>query len=150
MSEKHLEHLNTTLNDLTNAIRVTGNSTLKPTSRSATPRTTQAEQTPPAPAPATQAQAQAESESEDAVAPLVEDSTAESFIRKLKEVLSNVGRGSGNPLATSVTAFPATSSPYSSSCGEGSAASQRQHANMRFDTTRRFPSRKSFESRPLT
>ncbi|KAM5355035.1 hypothetical protein ACJ41O_001681 [Fusarium nematophilum] len=86
VSEKHLEHLKTTLSDLTNAIRVTGNSTLAPTTPgSATPRATQVEQAPPAPAPAPATQAQAEPESEEAVAPLVEDSTAESFIRKLKE-----------------------------------------------------------------
>ncbi|KAM5380880.1 hypothetical protein ACJZ2D_003404 [Fusarium nematophilum] len=135
VSEKHLEHLKTTLSDLTNAIRVTGNSTLAPTTPgSATPRATQVEQAPPAPAPAPATQAQAEPESEEAVAPLVEDSTAESFIRKLKEVLYNVDGGPANALVTLATAFPTTSSPYSSSCGEGSGASQRRHANMRFDT----------------
>lgn len=138
VSEEYLDQLNATLNDLTNAVRVTGSSPLTPLLGPAVPRIAAAEPEPPGSATT---QTQTEPEGEDAVAPLVEDSTAESFVRKLKEVLQNVGGGSDNALMTLAVAFPAAFSPSSSSC-EGSTTSQRHHANMRFDTLRRFSSLK--------
>lgn len=136
VSEGYLEHLNTMLSNLTNAIRVNGQGQPEPT---------------PGPAPQSTASqtalrldravAQVQSagpENEGAVAPLVQDSTTESFIRKFKEVLHDGGSRSDNALATLATAIPTTSSPYSSSCGEGSTTSQRRHANMKFDNIRKL------------
>jgi hypothetical protein len=79
-----------------------------------------------------------ENQSENAVAPLVQDSTSESFLRKLKEVVRSVDGNasvSHNPAAS----FSPASTTYSRTFGESVAPPQpqRRYANMKFDSIRK-------------
>lgn len=65
---------------------------------------------------------------------LVEDSTAESFIRKLREVLEHKSQ----PINGLVPVSPAGWSSSQRSPGTNSDSSRRTHVEMRFDTLRTF------------
>lgn len=141
VSEGYLEHLNSSLNNLTHAIQVTRNHASIPAP--ITPMVAQplrslnhasTTEFPLIPA----AEHRDGDESEGGTDPLVKDSTAETFIRKLKEVLQGNSDRSGNALLALATAIPSSSSPYLSRCGEGLAAPKRRHAMLKFDNMRRF------------